>query len=132
MRISDWSSDVYSSDLLGIEPAGRPLPHADGLQAEPKEIGPAEEPEDVEDHDADDPGPNAGDQRERRPDDVADEMAAEKAGARHASLAGADPEQGPEGWSRRERVGRPGPARSQRDRCVHDVPPPPEIGRAHV
>src|SRR3546814_12429173 len=88
MRISDWSSDVYSSDLLGIEPAVRPLPHADGLQAEPKEIGPAEEPEDVEDHDADDPGPNDGDQRERRPDDVADEMAAERSEERRVGKEG--------------------------------------------
>src|SRR3546814_6547184 len=31
MRISDWSSDVCSSDLIGIDPFGRLDPHLDAL-----------------------------------------------------------------------------------------------------
>lgn len=95
--------------------AKRPLDHnkrlpfgfrlgIDGTPADPGEIETAGKAEQIEDEGSDRLGPDDRDQRQRRPDDIPDQMPHHEEGAGLAALPGADAEQLEESRSRNEHI----------------------------
>jgi hypothetical protein len=107
-----------------VDLAIRPAAREDGPDAEPEEIGPADQRQQVEHDGVDHLRADDGDEREPGPEQIADQVAEKEARAGQATLRRADAEHSKHARAWRQRVDRAGHGSGDEDLDLHEVRSP--------